>query len=76
MNVVTVSLPEALDARIEARTKAGGFQSKEDYLLALARANCEQAELELVLEERSGGPFVPLEPNWKDGVREAAKRRG
>jgi len=44
-------------------------------LLALARADCEQTELEMVLEERSKGPFSPLETDWKERVRKAAKGR-
>ena len=73
MNVVTVSLPDALDAQIESRSKAGGFRSKEEYMLALVRADCEQAEVESVLGERWDGPFAPLEPDWKERVRNAAK---
>ncbi len=75
MSNVTVSLPDALDAQIENRFKVGGFRSKEEYLLALARADCEQSELEMVLEERLQGPFSPLEPDWKERVRKAAKDR-
>jgi Arc/MetJ-type ribon-helix-helix transcriptional regulator len=75
MSNVTVSLPDALDAQIEHRFRAGGFRSKEEYLLALARADCEQSELEMVLEERSKGPFAPLEADWKERVRQAAKNR-
>ena len=37
---------------------------------------CEQTELEMVLEERSKGPFSPLETDWKERVRKAAKSRG
>ena len=75
MSVVTVSLPDALNAQIESRFKAGGYRSKEEYLLALARADCEQSEFEMVLEERFKGPFAPLEPDWKERVRNAAKDR-
>ena len=75
MSNVTVSLPDALDAQIENRFRAGGFRSKEEYLLALARADCEQSEFEMVLEERFKGPFAPLEPDWKERVRNAAKDR-
>lgn len=75
MSIVTVSLPDTLDAQIENRFKAGGFHSKEEYLLALARADCEQPELEMVLEERFKGPFAALEPDWKERVRKAAKDR-
>ena len=75
MSTVTGSLPDALDAQIENRFKAGGFRSKEEYLLALARADCEQTELEMVLEERCKGPFLPLELDWKERVRKAAQDR-
>lgn len=75
MSHVTVALPDALDALIENRSKSGGFHSKEEYLLALARTDCEQSELEMVLEERCAGPFAPLEANWKERVRQFAKGR-
>jgi hypothetical protein len=61
---------------LETRANAAGFRSKEDYLLALVRADCERAELELVLETRLRGPFEPLEADWKQRVREAAQKRG
>ncbi|MEO6182747.1 MAG: hypothetical protein ABIP71_06560 [Verrucomicrobiota bacterium] len=75
MSTVTISLPDALDAQIENRFKTGGFRSKEEYLLALAREDCEQSELEMVLEERCKGPFSPLESDWKERVRKAAQDR-
>jgi hypothetical protein len=66
-------LPDALDAQLESRSKASGFHSKEEYLLALVRADCEQAEMESVLQERWDGPFAQLEPDWKERVRNSAK---
>jgi len=75
MSNVPVSLPDALNAQIENRFRAGGFRSKEEYLLALARADREQSELEMVLQERFKGPFAPLETDWKERVRKAAKDR-
>jgi metal-responsive CopG/Arc/MetJ family transcriptional regulator len=76
MTQVMISLPEALNAQVESRAKAGGFASKEEYLLDLVRSHCEQAELESVLESRVDGPFSPLEADWKQKVRDAAQRRG
>jgi hypothetical protein len=76
MTKVTVSLPDGVDATIESRAKATGFRSKEEYLLALAQADCERADLEPMLEARLDGPFEPLEAGWKKRVRDAAQRRG
>jgi hypothetical protein len=73
---ITISLPNSLAAEVQRRALAAGYQSKEDYLLEVVRAHCEQAELETVLESRLAGPFSPLEPNWKQRVRDASKRRG
>jgi len=76
MSEVTISLPAGLDATLETRANAAGFGSKEDYLVALVRADCERVALEPVLEARLQGPFEPLEANWKQRVREAAQKRG
>jgi hypothetical protein len=76
MSEVTISLPAALNASLEMRADAAGFRSKEDYLLALVQADCERAELDLVLETRLEGPFGPLEADWKQRVRKAAQNRG
>ena len=76
MSQITVSLPDGLAAEMERRAKAAGFGSKEDYLLDVVRADCEQSELERKLESRIDGPFEPLEANWMDRVRQAARRRG
>nr|MBA2430537.1 ribbon-helix-helix protein, CopG family [Chthoniobacterales bacterium] len=46
MSVVTISLSDSIAATLESRARAAGFPSKEDYLLALVRADCEQTELE------------------------------
>ena len=62
--------------KIERRASAAGFASKEDYLVELVRADCEQSDLDLVLEQRLGGPFAPLESDWKQQVRSAAQRGG
>ena len=76
MSSLTISLPDVLRAKIETRARAGGFGSKEDYLLDLVRADCEQAELDAILESRVEGPSAPLEKDWKQRVREVAQRRG
>jgi hypothetical protein len=75
MNDVTVSMSDDLAAQIEIRSKAEGFRSSGEYLLALARADCEVEAVELVLDARSAGPFSPLEADWKDRVRDAASHR-
>ena len=75
MSSVTISLPEVLQAKIESRARAAGFDSKEDYLLDLVRADCEQAELDVILESRLDGLSAPLENDWKQRVRDAAHRR-
>lgn len=76
MSQITVSLPDALAAEIEKRAKTSGFDSKEEYLLALVQADCEQSRLERTLGERVDGPFEPLEADWMNRVRDAARRRG
>jgi hypothetical protein len=76
MSQLTISLPEALDMELERRMREAGFQTKEDYLLELVRTDCENAELESQLEGRIEGPFAPLEDDWQERVRVAAKRRG
>ena len=76
MSKVTLSLPDAINATMESRARAAGFRSKEEYLFALVQADCERAELEPVLETRLGGPFEPLERDWKQQVRDAAQPRG
>ena len=76
MSKITISLPDAINATIEGRATAAGFRSKEEYLLELAKADCERAELEPVLEARLDGPFEPLETDWKQRVRDAVQRRG
>jgi len=73
MSKVTISLPDALATTLETRANAAGFASKEDYLLALAQADCERAELEPILEARVAGPFGSLESDWKQRVRDAAR---
>jgi hypothetical protein len=76
MSEVTISLPDAINAAMESRANNAGFRTKEEYLLALVQADCERAELEPPLEARLDGPFEPLEPDWKQRVRDAAQRRG
>ncbi|MBA2242926.1 MAG: ribbon-helix-helix protein, CopG family [Chthoniobacterales bacterium] len=76
MSVVTISLSDSIAATLESRARAAGFPSKEEYLLALVRADCEQTELESLLETRLNGPFASLGSEWKQEVRAAAKRRG
>ena len=44
--------------------------------MALVQADCDRADLEAVLEARLKGPFEPLEPAWKQRVRDAAKTSG
>lgn len=76
MSQLTISVPDALNTELEKRAKAAGFDSKEEYLLELVRADCASAELEPILESRIDGPFAPLEADWKQQVRDAAQGRG
>jgi hypothetical protein len=75
MSTVTVALPDPLDAALTERMKAVGAHSKEEYLLGLVEADCAASELERTLTERLAGPFAPLEPDWKQRVRQAAAER-
>jgi len=72
---ITVSLPESLDARLVIRATEEGFQSKEEYLVALVKEDCSHAVLEETLLSRYDGPFAPLEADWKERVRQAARAR-
>jgi hypothetical protein len=38
-------------------------------------SDCAAGELEHVLAERMAGPFAPLEPDWKERVRNAVAKR-
>lgn len=60
MSVVTISLSDSIAATLRSRAEAAGLSSTEEYLLALVRADCEQAELESLLETRLDGPS----PRW------------
>jgi hypothetical protein len=73
---ITITLPDPLDAEVERRARAAGFNSTQDYLLELVRVHCEESSLESVLETRMEGPFEPLEADWKARVRDGAKHRG
>ena len=75
MSTVTITLPDPLDATLAERVKNSGALSKEEYLLSLVESDCAAGELERVLAERMGGPFAPLEPDWKERVRSAAAKR-
>ena len=37
-----------------------------------SESSADEEELDTLLVERCAGPFVPLEPDWKERVREAA----
>lgn len=76
MSVVTISLSDSVAATLQSRAEAAGLSSPEEYLLALVRADCEQAELKSLLESRLDGPFAPLGTQWKQEVRAAAEGRG
>jgi len=74
MSTLTIDLPEALDASLAERVKSFGACSKAEYLLGLVKSDCAAATLERVLAERLSGPFAPIEPDWKDRVRNAASK--
>lgn len=75
MSTVTVAVPSSLDESLAARMKAVGARSKEEYVLELIAFDCAMSELEGTLEGRISGPFEPLEEDWKERVRQAAKLR-
>ena len=75
MSKLTISVPDALDAALAERVKISGAHSKEDYLLRLVESDCAAGELDGVLAERMDGPFAPLEPDWKERVRTAARAK-
>ena len=75
MSILTIHLPEPLDATLDERVRASGAGSKEEYLLSLVESDCAAGTLERVLAERMAGPFAPLEPDWKDRVRKTAAER-
>jgi len=58
-------LPDPLDAACAERVVTSGARSKAKYLLGLVESDCTAGELERVLTKRMGGPFAPLEPDWK-----------
>ena len=71
-----ISVPDSLGSSLHRRAAQAGFQSDEEYIVYLVRADCEAGDLEAVLESRDAGPFVPLEADWKERVIAAAKHRG
>jgi len=75
MSTLTIHLPDMLDATLAERVKTSGAGSTEEYLLSLVESDCAAGTLERVLAERMGGPFAPLEPDWKDRVRSTAARQ-
>jgi len=74
MSTLTISVPNTLESVLAERVRIAGAGSKEEYLLALVESDCAAGELERVLVERLGGPFEPLEPDWKERVRSAAAK--
>jgi len=74
MSTLTIDLPEALHASLAERVKSSGAYSKAEYLLGLVESDCAEATLERVLANRLGGPFAPLEPDWKDRVRSGSSQ--
>ena len=74
MSTLTIDLSEQLDNSLEERVKTSGARSKAEYLLGLVELDCAEATLESVLMARLGGQFAPLEPDWKDQVRDAADK--
>lgn len=74
MSTLTIDLPETLDASLAERVKSSGAHSKAEYLVGLVESDCAAATLESVLAGRLSGPFAPLEPDWKDRVRNTASK--
>ena len=76
MAQLTISVPDGIESSLHRRAARAGFQSDAEYIVALLKDDCEREELDAILEARSDGPFVPLETDWKEKVREASARRG
>lgn len=76
MTQLLISVSDNLVPSLHRRVAQAGFQSDEEYIVSLVKADCEAAELEAVLESRDAGPFIPIGPDWKEHVIAAAKRRG
>ena len=75
MSALTIHVPEPLDAVLAERAKTSGARSTEEYLLSLVESDCAAGTLEHLLLERMAGPFAPLEPDWKERVRNNATGR-
>lgn len=76
MKQLMISVPDSLGSSLHRRVAQAGFQSDEEYIVSLVKADCEAAELEAVLESRDAGPFIPVGPDFKEKVLAAARRRG
>ena len=74
MSILTIDLPEQLDATLAERVRTSGAKSKAEYLLELVELDCAESTLESILMARFGGPFAPLESDWKDRVRNSAEK--
>jgi hypothetical protein len=74
MSTLTISVSDSLEAALAERAKMAGARSTEEYLLSLAESDCATGALDQVLAERLAGPFAPLEPDWKERVRNAAAK--
>ena len=76
MTRLMISVPDSLEPLLHRRVAQAGFQSDEEYIVSLVKADCEAAELEALLESRDAGPFIPVGPDLKEKVIAAARRRG
>jgi hypothetical protein len=75
MSTVTLALSDELETALAQRVEAVGAASTEEYLLQLVEEDCAQSELERILLERSEGPFIPLDPAWREKVMEKVRER-
>ena len=76
MTKFVISVPDSLEPSLHRRVAQAGFQSDEEYIVSLVKADCDAAELETLLESRDAGPFIPVGPDFKEKVIAAARRRG
>ena len=83
MTDLTISVPEAMQAFIEAQVARGGYQNTSDYLLALVlEAQTQEAKRELeakLLEGLASGPATEMTADdWvtiRQQVQERLERR-
>jgi len=77
MTHLTVSLPEALTAYLQAQIAAGHYNTPDDYIQALIQQDKARKEhLEpLILEGLESGEATPMTASDWDDIRAAVRRK-